>query len=122
MDGSHAKDFIATIGVGFGSQYLEQVGRKLLGGVLGSVLGGLGRTVGRQAASSGMSFASTYALGRLAERYYGGGRQMDTATLKSVFQDLLAEAKLLAPRYSGAVQQRAGSIDTRELMKLVRAP
>jgi uncharacterized protein (DUF697 family)/tellurite resistance protein len=120
MDGTQAKDFIATIGVGFGSQYLEQVGRKLLGGVLGSVLGGLGRTVGRQAASSGMSFASTYALGRLAERYYGGGRQMDTATLKSVFQDLVVEAKLMAPRYAGAVEQRAGTIDTGEVLRLAR--
>jgi uncharacterized protein (DUF697 family)/tellurite resistance protein len=120
MDGSQAKDFIATIGVGFGSQYLEQVGRKLLGGVLGSVLGGLGRTVGRQAASSGMSFASTWALGRLAERYYGGGRQMDAATLKGVFQDLLAEARLMAPRYGSAIEQRAGTIDTGELLKLVR--
>jgi uncharacterized protein (DUF697 family)/tellurite resistance protein len=120
MDGSQAKDFIATIGVGFGSQYLEQVGRKLLGGVLGSVLGGLGRTVGRQAASSGMSFASTYALGRLAERYYGGGRQMDTATIKSVFQELLVEAKVMAPRYSGAIEQRAATVDTGELLRLVR--
>jgi len=120
MDASQAKDFIATIGVGFGSQYLEQVGRKLLGGVLGSVLGGLGRGVGRQAASSGMSFASTYALGRLAERYYGGGRQMDTATLKSVFQQLLVEAKALAPRYNDAIEQRAGSINTSELLTLIK--
>lgn len=67
-----------------------------------------------------MSFASTYALGRLAERYYGGGRQMDTATLKSVFQELLVEAKVMAPRYSSAIEQRAGTIDTGELLKLVR--
>jgi hypothetical protein len=67
-----------------------------------------------------MSFASTYALGRLAERYYAGGRQMDTATLKSVFQALLGEAKTLAPRYGDAIQQRASTIDTGELLKLVK--
>ena len=122
MDSSQAKDFVATVGVGLGSQYLEQVGRKLLGGVLGSVLGGLGRGIGRQAASSGMSFASTWALGRLAERYYAGGRQMDTAVLQSTFRDLLAEAKLIAPRHAADIQRRAATIDTRELLSIARAP
>ena len=122
MDSSQAKDFVATVGVGLGSQYLEQVGRKLLGGVLGSVLGGLGRGIGRQAASSGMSFASTWALGRVAERYYAGGRQMDTAVLQSTFRDLLAEAKLIAPRYAADIQRRAATIDTRELLSIARAP
>ena len=122
MDSSQAKDFIATVGVGLGSQYLEQVGRKLLGGVLGSVLGGLGRSIGRQAASSGMSFASTWALGRVAERYYAGGRQMDTAVLQSTFRDLLAEAKLIAPRHAADIQRRAATIDTRELLSIARAP
>ncbi len=122
MDASQAKDFIATVGVGLGSQYLEQVGRKLLGGVLGSVLGGLGRSVGRQAASSGMSFASTWALGRVAERYYAGGRQMSTALLQSTFQELLPEAKSLAPRYAADIQRRASTIDTRELLSIARSP
>ena len=31
MDRTHAKDFLATLGVGLTSQYLEQFGRKLLG-------------------------------------------------------------------------------------------
>jgi uncharacterized protein (DUF697 family)/tellurite resistance protein len=122
MDASQAKDFIATVGVGLGSQYLEQVGRKLLGGVLGSVLGGLGRSVGRQAASSGMSFASTWALGRVADRYYAGGRQMSTALLQSTFQELLPEAKSLAPRYAADIQRRASTIDTKELLSIARSP
>ena len=51
MDRSHAKDFIATLGVGLTSQYVEQFGRKLLGGLLGGLGGGLGRVArppGRQ--------------------------------------------------------------------------
>ena len=92
MDASHAKDFIATLGVGLTGQYLEQFGRKLLGGLLGGVGGGLGRTVGRQAASSGMTFATTYALGRVAQRYYAGGRTLDTASLKQTFTDLLGRS------------------------------
>ena len=59
LDRDHTRDFIATLGVGLTSQYLEQFGRKLLGGLLGSLGGGLGSSVGRQTASSGMSFATT---------------------------------------------------------------
>ena len=120
MDSSHAKDFIATLGVGLTGQYLEQFGRKLLGGLLGGLGGGLGRTVGRQAASSGMSFATTYALGRVAQRYYAGGRTLDTATLKQVFTGLLEEARGLAPRYREQIEQKAATIDTRSLASLVK--
>ena len=45
-DAGMVKEFIATAGVGLTGQYLEQFGRKLVGGLLGSVLGGLGRGVG----------------------------------------------------------------------------
>jgi uncharacterized protein (DUF697 family)/tellurite resistance protein len=120
MDRSHAKDFLATLGVGLTSQYLEQFGRKLLGGVLGGLGGGLGRTVGRQAASSGLTFATTYALGRVAQRYYAAGRTMDTATLKQTFGGLLEEARGLAPRYREQIELKASTIDTRSLAALVR--
>ena len=120
MDMSHAKDFAATLGIGLTGQYLEQFGRKLLGGVLGGVLGGLGRSVGRQAASSGMAFATTYALGRVAERYYASGRTLDTAALKETFTALLAEARGKAPQYRQQIEQAAGSIDTRSLASLIK--
>ncbi len=59
LDSGHIKDFIATAGVGLASQYLEQAGRNLLGGLLGAIGGRLLGGLGRQAVSSGMSFAST---------------------------------------------------------------
>ena len=120
MDMSHAKDFIATLGVGLTGQYLEQFGRKLLGGLLGGVGGGLGRTVGRQVASSGMTFATTYAIGRVAQRYYAAGRTMDGATLKQTFAGLVDEARGLAPRYRQQIEQKAATIDTRSLASLVK--
>ena len=120
MDMSHAKDFIATLGVGLTGQYLEQFGRKLLGGLLGGVGGGLGRTIGRQAASSGMTFATTYAIGRVAQRYYAGGRTLDAGTLKQTFTGLLDEARGLAPRYREQIEQKAATIDTRSLVSLVK--
>jgi len=120
MDRTHAKDFLATLGVGLTGQYLEQFGRKLLGGLLGGLGGGIGRGVGRQAASSGLTFATTYALGRVAQRYYAAGRTIDTATLKQAFASLLDEARGLAPRYREQIEQKAGTIDVRNLASLVR--
>jgi uncharacterized protein (DUF697 family) len=120
MDSSHARDFIATLGVGLTSQYVEQFGRKLLGGLLGGLGGGLGRTVGRQAASSGLTFATTYAIGRVAQRYYASGRTLDAASLKETFTALVAEARGLAPKYQSQIEHAAQTIDTRNLVSLVR--
>ena len=120
MDMSQAKDFVATLGVGLTGQYVEQLGRKLLGGLLGGLAGGLGRAAGHQVASSGMSFATTYALGRLAQRYYAAGRSMDTAMLKDTFTALVAEARGLAPQYRQQIQQQASTIDTRSLASLIK--
>jgi uncharacterized protein (DUF697 family) len=120
MDSSNAKDFIATLGVGLTSQYVEQIGRKLLGGLLGGLGGGLGRSLGRQAASSGLTFATTYAIGRVAQRYYAGGRTLDAAVLKETFASLLAEARGMAPKYQSQIEQAAQTIDTRNLVSLVK--
>jgi uncharacterized protein (DUF697 family)/tellurite resistance protein len=120
MDMSHAKDFIATLGVGLTGQYLEQFGRKLLGGLLGGVGGGIGRTVGRQVASSGMTFATTYAIGRVAQRYYAGGRTLDAASLKQAFTGLIDQARGLAPNYRQQIEQKAATIDVRSLASLVK--
>ena len=119
LDRSHAKDFLATLGVGLTSQYLEQAGRKLLGGLLGSIAGGLGRGLGKQAASSGLSFATTWALGRVAQRYYAGGRTLDAQALKSTFTGLLEEARLIAPRYQEEIVTRSRGIDTRQLTAMI---
>jgi uncharacterized protein (DUF697 family)/tellurite resistance protein len=120
MDMSNAKDFIATLGVGLTGQYLEQFGRKLLGGLLGGIGGGLGRGLGRQAASSAMTFATTYAIGRVAQRYYAGGRTIDAATLKQTFLAMVDEAKGIAPRYQGQIEQMSTKIDTRSLASLIK--
>lgn len=120
LDRRHARDFIATLGVGLTSQYLEQFGRKLLGGVLGGLGGRIGGAVGRQAASSGLSFATTYALGRVAQRYYSSGRTLDSATLKNTFASLLEEARGLAPRYEEEIRKVAANIDTGRLASLIR--
>ena len=120
LDQGHIKEFVATLGVGLTGQYLEQFGRKLLGGLLGTVLGGLGRAAGRQTASSGMAFATTWALGQLAKQYYGGGRALDAGKLKAAFAPLFEQGQGLIGRYGGEIADRARTIDVRNLPALIR--
>jgi hypothetical protein len=49
----------------------------------------MGKTVGNQAASSVMSFATTWALGQLAQQYYAGGRKLSAIELRSMFGSLI---------------------------------
>jgi len=119
LDGSSVKDFLATLGVGLTAQYLEQFGRKLLGGLLGTIAGGIGRSIGHQAASSGMAFASTWALGQVARQYYAGGRTLDADKLRAAFGPLLSQARELGTRYAGEIQQRAQTIDLSNLPALI---
>jgi uncharacterized protein (DUF697 family) len=119
LDQGHIKEFIATLGVGLTGQYVEQFGRRLLGGLLGSVLGGVGRVVGRQAASSGMAFATTYAIGRIAREYYAAGRTLDRGTLQRAFGDFVAQGRDLVATYAPAIEERARTIDVRNLPQLI---
>jgi hypothetical protein len=117
----HIKDFLATAGVGMASQYVEQIGVKLLGkvfgrGLLGRLLGG----VAKQAVSSGFSFATTYALGRLAIRYYAGGRTFSAQVLKDTYASLLGEAKGLQGQYLPAIQEKARTVNVAQILQDVR--
>ena len=120
LDSGHVKDFLATVGVGLTSQYLEQAGRKLLGGLLGKMGGGLLRGLGNQAVSSGMSFASTYALGHVAKRYYAGGRTLSAQMLKESFSGVVQEGKSLQTQYLPAIQEKARTLDAGKVLSLVR--
>ena len=120
LDKSHIKEFLATVGVGLTSQYLEQIGRKLLGGLLGKVAGKTVGGIGRAATGAAFSFATTYALGQIAKRYYAGGRQMSTAVLKESFSNLLGPAKQLQTQYASQIQQKSGTIDVSQILALVR--
>ncbi len=120
LDSGHVKDFIATAGVGLTSQYLEQAGRKLLGGLLGRLGGALAGGLGRQAVSSGMSFASTYALGQVARRYYAGGRVLTTQMLKDTYSSVLQDAQSMYAQYLPEMRRQAGTLDASRVVNLVR--
>ena len=120
LDQGHIKEFIAAAGVGLTSQYLEQFGRKLLGGLLGKLAGKTIGKVGSAGTGMAFSFATTYALGQLAKRYYAGGRVMSTALLRETYQGLLAPAKQMQTQYLPQIQQKAATLDAAQVMAMVR--
>jgi uncharacterized protein (DUF697 family)/tellurite resistance protein len=120
LDQGHVKEFIATVGVGLTSQYVEQIGRKLIGGLLGKVAGRAIGGLGRAATGAAFSFATTYALGQLARRYYAGGRVMSTDLLRSTFQELVASAKSKEQQYLPAIRERSTTLTPTEVIDLVR--
>jgi hypothetical protein len=67
-----------------------------------------------------MAFASTWALGQVARRYYAGGRTMDAAVLKDAFAGLLDEAKTLQQQYLPQIQERARTLDVQQVMRSLR--
>lgn len=120
LDRGHIKDFAATLGVGFTGQYLEQMGRKLIGGLLGKIGGGLLGGVGKAGVGAAFSFATTYALGQVAMKYYAGGRTIDAAQLKQVFESLFAKGRSLQMSHAGDIRQRASTLDISQITALVR--
>jgi uncharacterized protein (DUF697 family)/uncharacterized tellurite resistance protein B-like protein len=120
LDQGHIREFIAAAGVGLTSQYLEQFGRKLLGGLLGKAAGKTFGKLGGAATGMAFSFATTYALGQLAKRYYAGGRVMNAAMLRDTFQNLLAPAKQMQAQYLPQIRQQAETLDMGRVMAMVR--
>ena len=121
LDRGHIKDFLATAGVGMASQYVEQIGMRLVGNLFGGgLIGGLIDGMAKQAVSSGFSFATTYALGHLARRYYAGGRTFSTAVLKDTYTELLGQAKSMQGQYLPAIRDKARSVNVAQIIEEVR--
>lgn len=120
LDRGHLKDFLATVGVGLTSQVFEGFAERLVHGFTRRLVGGLlGRLAG-QAAGSAIAFATTYALGQSARKYYAGGRTLSAAQLKDVFSTMLQEARGVQGRYAGDITARSRSVNPAELLPLVR--
>lgn len=121
LDRGHIKELLAAAGVGLTSQIVEGYARKLVGGLIGRFGGGKAvRSVANQMTSSALSFASTYALGQLAKRYYGGGRSISAAQLKEMFSSLTHEARLMHGRYASEIQTKAGQVNLASLLPMIK--
>lgn len=120
LDQGHIKEFLAALGIGLTSQYVEQIGRKLVGGLFRAAAGKMAGSLGRAATGAAFSFATTYALGQVAHRYYEGGRRMDVGLLKQSFSEMLGEGKRLHAAYAPQIAERARSLDAGNIIEMVR--
>lgn len=116
----HIRDFLATLGIGLTSQVFEGLTSRLFGGLVrplaGRFLGGL---MG-QAAGSAFGFVTTYALGKVARKYYAGGRTLTTSELKEVFASMLEEARGVQGRYAGEMAQKSREVRVTDLVPLMK--
>jgi uncharacterized protein (DUF697 family)/tellurite resistance protein len=119
LDRGHIKEFAAAAGVGLTSQVVEGFARKLLRGVLGKR--GLVSGAAHQLTSSAFSFASTYALGRVADAYYAGGRTMGTAQLKGLFDQTVTKARELHTTYLPQIKDKASDLDLSKVLAEVKS-
>ncbi len=118
LDSGHIKEFLATVGIGLTSQVFEGFTRRLVGGFAGRLAGGLLGGLVKEATGSAFGFATTYALGHVAKKYYASGRTLSTAQLKDVFATLLENGRSMQGRYSGDILQRSRTVNVSELLPM----
>jgi uncharacterized protein (DUF697 family)/tellurite resistance protein len=128
LDKGHIKDFLLTIGVGATSQIVEGFARKLLtgtiksaaGSIFGSTLGGIAGTIVNKATGPAITFGTTYALGKVAQQYYAGGRKLSAIDLQSLFRSESAKAESLYDRVAPQVHAQASRLNPTQLLNMVR--
>jgi uncharacterized protein (DUF697 family)/uncharacterized tellurite resistance protein B-like protein len=120
LDQGSVRELLAIAGVGLTSQVLEGYARKLFGKALRKAAGKTAGKVGRTATSALMTFATTYAAGKVADSYYGAGRRLDRQQLRDVFARELERGKGLFDRYQGEVRDRAATTNLSELTRQLR--
>jgi len=120
LDRGHIRDLLATVGVGLASQVVENYAERAVRGLLGKFVGGMLTGMAGQLTSSGMSFATTYALGQLARQYYAGGRRLDAIQLRSLYGTLLGQGRSLEPGLAGRIREQAGQVNLGRLTSLLK--
>ncbi|MEM6287512.1 MAG: DUF533 domain-containing protein [Bacteroidota bacterium] len=129
LDATQAKELLATVGLGLTSQVVETYARDLVGGLLGGVAkkalgkkkGKKARKAARAAAGAAYAFAATYALGRVAEAYYAGGRRLDAGALRAQFDRHAEAGRALYETHRPAAEARAQATDLPAILAQLRA-
>ena len=75
---------------------------------------------GSAGTGAAFSFATTYALGQVAKRYYAGGRTIDAAGLQQAFGEMLRQAKQMQGQYAGQIAEQARTLDVTKLMATLK--
>lgn len=119
LDRASIKEFLAAAGVGFGSQMVEGFARKLVKGLGRKMAGKLGGKAADQLTGSAFSFASTYAIGQVAEKYYAEGRRLDPKSFQVLFTTLQAQAREMHGKYLPQIQERASTLNPASILSMV---
>lgn len=128
LDKQQLVEFLGAAGIGATSQVLEGVARKLVGGLVGKLgkqflgksVGGLARTGVNQVTSSAFSFASTWAIGKLAQRYYANGRSWSGIDARSAFQSLRNEAEPIYQKVLPQIREQAATLNPAKVMAMLK--
>ncbi len=120
LDKGHVTEFLATVGIGLTSQMVEGMARRVLGTFARRMGGGLLGLAVNAFTGAALTFGTTYALGHVAKTYYAGGRRLDMAQLKQLFQKMLGEGKSLFTQHQGEVQSRARTLNVTDVLPLLK--
>lgn len=120
LDAGHVKEFLGVLGLGLASQAFEGMARKFLGGLVRSAGGRLVGGLAAMGTGPVVTFASTYALGHLAQRYYSGGRTLGALQLKETFRELVGSARAQGASLLPEIQERARGLNVAQLPSLIR--
>lgn len=120
LGAGHIKEFIATLGIGATSQMLENFARKALGKLARRALGKTAGKITSAATGPAMTFATTYAIGKVAKAYYAGGRTLSAVDLRGLFQRDVAEGRTLYEQHRPQIEASARSIKPSAVLDLVR--
>lgn len=120
LDQGSVRELLAIAGVGLTGQVLEGYARKLFGGALRGIAGKAAGALGKTATSAVTTFATTYAIGKVADAYYGGGRTLEAVRIKELFARELERGRALFASHQGDVQRQAATTNLGELTRQLR--
>jgi len=120
LDLAHTKEFLATLGVGITSHMVDGYLSKIVGSVTRRFAGRFVGALAAQATESAISFATTYAIGQVAKKYYESGRRLSTDQLRDVFATMLNQGRSMQSQYASQISQRAGSMRVTDFLPLLR--
>jgi hypothetical protein len=69
---------------------------------------------------TGITFASTYALGQVAKQYYAGGRTLSAIDLRTVFSKQAATAESMYSQYRPQIEEQARRVNPMQILNMVR--
>lgn len=106
---------------------VEGFARKIIGGFagklgkkfLGKSAANLTKGATGKATESAFSFASNYAIGQLAHRYYANGRSWSGIDATRSSATLKDKARKLHDRHLPQIREPAGSLDAQRVVSMV---